>query len=255
MIERASTFSFYRESERPEAVSGREFLLGCIERLPECRELPAVIDIGEPIRFIDEAIGEGGIEAQSMRAVLADLRSLEDTYGKEFGASVLLRNGELVLGPYCEGEKESVRIAAPLHATETRTEGGLYIVTMNKMVADVHSHRVDATFSIGDLYQSIGGNNGEIRQSYIVRKNGGIDMVVRTKESNLYARETFEELAELWDVFEGQYNAVAVAHNDPDYLRERNQYIMEVIINTLQLGFYTNHGNEHSSQLRQVIAT
>lgn len=242
----------YSETER-RSVDAIEFLRRSVEQRPSIGELPEAITIDSPVPFMPEAIAENGAAQSTMFETLCNLRALHDHHGKEFAATLVQEKGtgRFVQGPYVMGDEYSVQVISPIRQIERKSAGGLWIVESDKIVATCHSHPADDVFSLQDIYVQMGGGHDSNEHSYLSRANGGIDLIVRTQETDLFGRSSFEELLAQWKSVERVHGH----EKDPvKSLQNRNAYILDIMIRTLKLGFYTNHGNEHSSILRRVVA-
>ncbi len=91
-----------------------------------------------------------------------------------------------------------------------------------------------------------------IRQEFLSRKSGAIDMVVKTQEADFFGRSTFEELMGQWSAIERA--RLVSGKTMVEKMQNRYAFIVAILIKTLKLGFYTNNGNEHSTLLHRVVA-
>jgi hypothetical protein len=220
-----------------------------VERLPKFEDLPATIKIDSDLQLCDEAVGDfehfGG-EGINLLGVSQELEDLHDDYGVEFSCSVVAdHEGNLRLGPIIEGDEDSVQLHAPLKRREMTTSSGLTVYRDDAIVAAVHTHGDESSFSLADIYAQFSGNNGSLRQIYVVRRSGVIDMAHLSADSALLNPESFRRLIVLWGSYLDHEGMFREGLSEDEY----NEFIRRILNETLKIGFYTNEGSDDPAVL------
>ncbi|GEM_PF-2743539 len=222
-----------------------------LETPPSFENLPSSVLIDRPLDFMDEAyddIAEYGPTSDFSR-IADELRYLHDSYDTEFSCSVVAdHEGNLKLGPLIQGEKYSAPISAPLKRTEITTPSGLIVYRDEVISAVLHSHNAEYSFSLADIYNHFSNGRNSIKQIYVVRGNGNIDMAQISSDAHLIDVNTFRRLADLWSTYLDPQGMPRFDRNADEY----NEFVQRIFNETLKIGFYTNQGNDRWEVLRKV---
>lgn len=228
-----------------------ELIQKCVvERPPKFEDLPASIRIDSRLGFCPEAREdfEHIDEQMDLLGVSNELRDLHDMYGVEFSCSVVAdHEGNLTLAPVIEGKRSSVGLHAPLQRKEVTTPSGLIVYRDETIAAAIHTHGSGNSFSLQDIYTQFTMNEGSLRQIYVVRNSGVIDMAHLTADSALLSRESFGRLVDLWENYFDHEGMFREGLSEDEY----NEFIRRILNETLKIGFYTNEGSDDPAVLHK----
>jgi hypothetical protein len=173
---------------------------------------------------------------------------LQDEYGVEFSCSVIAdHEGNLTLAPVIEGKKTSVGLHAPLKRREIVAPSGLVVYRDETIAAAIHTHDSEHSFSLQDIYTQFTMNDESLRQVYVVRKSGVIDMAHLTADSTLLNRESFERLVDLWENYFDNEGLFRKNLSGQEY----NEFIQRILHQILKIGFYTNEQSNDPAVLQK----
>ncbi|MEK7644015.1 MAG: hypothetical protein AAB390_01795 [Patescibacteria group bacterium] len=231
-------------------VDALEIIRKCVvERLPKFEDLPAAVKIDSSMELCSEARDDFrhmDNEELSLLGVSDELRTLHDV---EFSCAVVAdHEGNLTLAPVVRGEKKRVGISAPLSRTEMTSPMGLIVYRDQTISACVHTHVSEYSFSLLDIYTQFTLGNGSIKQIYVVRGSGVIDMAHLTEDSSLLSRESFDRLAQLWDVYLDHEGMFRDGMSEGEY----NDFIKRILNETLRIGFYSNEESGDPAILQKI---
>ena len=233
-----------RRNAQTSSVDALEMIKRCVvERPPKFEDLPASIHIDSRLGFCPEAREdfEHIDDQMDLLGVSNELRDLHDENGVEYSCSVVAdHNGNLMLAPIIEGKKTSVMLHAPLQRKEMTTHSGLIVYRDETIAAAIHTHGSGNSFSLQDIYTQFTMNEGTMRQIYVVRNSGVIDMAHLTADSSLLSRESFEKLVDLWENYFDNEGRFQEGLSEDEY----NEFIKRILNETLKIGFYTNEGSD-----------
>jgi proteasome lid subunit RPN8/RPN11 len=224
-----------------------------IERPPRFEELPKQVRIDGRVPLMpgiehEGTDQEGGAE-QSIFALNRRIQGLTEGYGWEFGCALVAdHDGNLSVGPLCEGDEESVRVDAPLQERQFVSKSGLIVYQADRIVATLHSHPGSpVSFSLVDIYHHFR-EGGTEQQAYVVRSDGVIDMIQVTQSTSFVTETAFRRLSELWSTYlteNGELRRDISEESRTDFLRRISREI-------LMLGYYSNQNSGDPSILSLV---
>ncbi|OGH59346.1 MAG: hypothetical protein A2725_00755 [Candidatus Magasanikbacteria bacterium RIFCSPHIGHO2_01_FULL_33_34] len=218
--------------------------------LPSFEELPKNIDIGEKIKVMSDAnvdVDEFD-DGFSIDELAKELKYLTYSNNREYSIAVVMDTDDnVLLGPINEGDSNSVGIDAPVKQKETISPSGLYVIRMDKIVSAIHSHPSEYSFSLQDLFVHF--SKEDMMQLMVVKEDGVVDLVQKTRDTQIISKETFVKLLSLWDTY---LSPVGLPKEGIDK-NEYNEFVSRLSNDALSVGFYSNRDNPNSSRLDRII--
>jgi hypothetical protein len=215
-----------------------------VDRPPEFKHLPKSIRVDSRLNIMPEGREAGGVEIQSISEVSDELLKLQKEHTTECGRAIVANHeDELQLGPYCQGDEHSVRIIAPLKETEIVTPSGLVVCRHDKIVASMHSHSGDHSFSLQDFYVDF---SQGVKQMYVIKGNGVLDMAQITDDTRLLSEDVFRRLLSLWETYLLPNGELRSDLGPEEHL----EFLHRISESVLKIGFYSNEDSGNPSELK-----
>jgi hypothetical protein len=204
-----------------------------LEGLLSFDKLPKAISLEGVLKRTNmDKNGVEHLKALSIYDSLTELLRLYEDTNVECGSSIIAGyRGNLVHGPICIGDTDSVDIFAPLQREEYNSPLGLTVYRDEQMIAAEHTHPSLRSFSLQDIY---GAFQRTVAQEYVIKNNGVIDMAHITADTKLINEETFKKLVLLWS----SYLNPNGSFKDGLSIEEYHEFLKRISQDVLKIGFY-----------------